>query len=82
MQVGKDFVHNLVMGDSLPSGSAVDPDISSAVAEALKAILGFEALLAESTKRLSDANNREENKSGEETRNKNTDDSNEGDKGE
>ena len=70
------------MDDSLPSGSAVAPDLRSAVAEALKAIPGFEALLAKSAKRLSDANNREEHKSGEETRGKNTDNSNEGDKGE
>ena len=70
------------MDDSLPSGSAVDSDVRLAVAEALKAIPGFEALLAKLVKRLSDANNREENKSGEETRNKNTDDSNKGDKGE
>ena len=70
------------MDDLLPPGSAVDPDIRLAVAEALKAIPGFEALMAESTKRLFDVNIREGHKSGEETRSKNTDSNKEGDKGE
>ena len=70
------------MNDPLLTQSTVDPDIRLAVAEALKAIPGFEALMAESAKKISDVNSKEEHRSSEETRNKNTDNNNKGDKGE
>ena len=60
------------MEEHLPS--TVDPDIRSAVAEALKAIPGFDALMAESAKKVADANNKDELRPGENDRNKNVDD--------
>ena len=59
------FVISFHVMDDEKTGT-VDPELRSAVAEALKTIPGFEALMAEVAKRSTDANQNENRKEDEE----------------